>query len=157
MTVLIVILAVLMGAGLLKTIEYQLSKPKALKFDPVKTRALEMEVWGQYFTPLPEGKKKAEKCSACKVPLDDDGWCSNGCVRIQPRIELLQNTVRNCTGCAGPLHTNQKNFDLCQKCTLETIKRRKAERETGHVQGETEEFEIKSGDGRVIRTERIKR
>lgn len=28
-----------------------------------------------------KAKKAAQKCSVCKVPLDYDGWCSNGCVK----------------------------------------------------------------------------
>lgn len=115
------------------TIGPKLLPPKELGYDVKRVRELEMEIWGYYFTPLPEDEKpkalpvppkgdagcskdqtKTPKCSICKVPFDYDGWCSNECVKAY-RDSLRQQT-RACANKACSQLTTHADF--CQRCRM---------------------------------------
>lgn len=158
--VLITLIGVLIGGMLLKTTEATLSRgPRAVRekrseyhCEMFTTRLFEQRLIdaGIQTTlttcddsecvvcapkPLPAPKKKLAKCTTCRVTLDDDGWCSNGCVRMPRPVvkrtpELPKSSGNNCTRCSTPLYSS--NTDTCQVCLLSAIQERKEERKAAY-------------------------
>jgi len=122
MSTLLVATAGIIGCGMVLKFTVYVLSPKPLGYDVKRVRELENEIWGYYFTPLPEGEKPKPK----PIPPKGDGG-----VGVSPRLKYADNPRREffCAHCDKAMVTRHPDRNTCQTCTLEIIHQRREERE----------------------------